>query len=142
MNDDKIQKMNVERLQNYSDALYKVIFERYKIFPQISTLSSALIVLVMQATDLVKTKSLALVSLIILLSLIPISLFSILSQLGENANVLSERIENILQSSINSSKINNFWGFSPWIIFFFFPVAIILIILSLFNLNKLLGLGN
>lgn len=129
MNENK-QQTNIERLKNYSDALYRVILERYKILLQISTLSVALVGLVTQATNLVKVKNLALISFIILLALIPLSVFGILYQLGCDAKILSERIESISQPTKNQTETNNFMNIFPWIIFFFFSISIVLVILS------------
>jgi len=136
MTEEEQRQMNLERLRNYKDALYAVILERYKILPLISTLSAALVGLVIQGTDFVKIKSIAFISFIILLVLIPLSMFGILYQLGRDAEHLTEKIEGILLESKKSSvKALNFISIFPWIVYVLFLVAIILFILSFFNLQ-------
>ncbi len=135
MNEEELRQMNLERLRNYSSALYAVIFERYKILPLISTLSAALVGLVIQGTDLVKIKSLAFISFIILLILIPLSIFGILYQLGRDVENLSDKIKNILQPTKSPVRTASFISIFPWIVYVLFLVAIILIILSFFNLQ-------
>jgi len=136
MTEEELRQMNLERLRNYGNALYAVIFERYKILPLISTLSAALVGLVIQGTDFVKIKSLAFISFIILLILIPLSVFGILYQLGRDAEHLAEKIEGILSEPKKSSiRVSNFISIFPWIVYVLFLVAIILFILSFFNLQ-------
>ena len=127
--------MNLERLENYKDALYAIILERYKILPLISTLSAALVGLVIQGTDFIKIRSLAFISFITLLILIPLSVFGILYQLGRDAENLGEKIENILEPRKPSVRASNFMGIFPWVVYVFFLISIILIILSFFNLQ-------
>lgn len=135
MTEEELRQMNLERLRNYSSALYAVIFERYKILPLISTLSAALVGLVIQGTDLVKVKALAFISFITLLILIPLSILGILYQLGRDAENLSEKIENILQPTKSPTKTTNFISIFPWIVYVLFLIAITMFILSFFNLQ-------
>ena len=135
MTEEETRQMNLERLRNYSNALYTVIIERYKILPLISTLSAALVGLVIQGTDFVKIKSLAFISFIALLILIPLSVFGILYQLGRDAEHLAEKIENILQPTKSSGNTSGFMSIFPWIVYVVFLTAIILFILSFFNLQ-------
>ncbi len=135
MTDDETQKMNIERLRNYSNALYSAVTERYKILPLISTLSAALVGLVIQHTELVKTQTLVFISLIIFLILIPLSVFVALYQSGQDIEILADRIENILLPIKNQKEDSNFIIIFPWILFFFFSIAIVLMILSFFNLK-------
>lgn len=135
MTEEETRQMNLERLRNYSNALYTVIIERYKILPLISTLSAALVGLVVQGTDFVKIKSLAFISFVTLLLLIPISVFGILYQLGRDAEYLAEKIENILQPTKAHGGSSDFMSIFPWIVYVLFLIAIILFILSFFNLR-------
>jgi len=135
MTEEELRQMNLERLKNYKDVLYAAILERYKILPLISTLSAALVGLVIQGTDFVKIKSLAFISFVTLLILIPLSVFGILYQLGRDIENLAEKIENILEPRKPSTKTSNFMSIFPWIIYVLFLIAIILIILSFFNLQ-------
>lgn len=126
----------LERLRNYKDALYTVIIERYKILPLISTLSAVLIGLIIQGTDFVKIKNVAFISFIILLTLIPLSVFGILYQLGRDTERLSKKIEDILSKTKKlPATESNFISIFPWIIYVLFLIAIILFILSFFNLQ-------
>lgn len=133
MNEEELRKMNLERLRNSGSVLYTIIFERYKILPLISTLSAALVGLVIQGTDLVKIKVLAFISFITLLILIPLSIFGILYQLGCDAKNLGEKIENILEPRKSLARTSNFMSTFPWVVYGIFLVAIIFIILSFFN---------
>lgn len=135
MNEEELRKMNLERLKNYGPVLYAIIFERYKILPLISTLSAALVGLVIQDTDLVKIKVLAFISFVTLLILIPLSIFGILYQLGCDAENLGEKIENILEPRKSLARTSNFMSIFPWVVYGIFSVAIIFIILSFFNLQ-------
>lgn len=129
------KQMQLKRIENYSHALYLVVIERYKVLPLISTLSAALVGLVIQNTELIKIRSLALISLIILLILIPLSVFAILYQLESDIKNIADRIENVSQPGKNPITNTNFISIFPWIIFFFFSIAIILAILSFFDLR-------
>ncbi len=134
MTEEEIRQMNLERLRNYKDALYAVIIERYKILPLISTLSAALVGLIIQGTDFVKIKIVAFISFIALLILIPISVFGILYQLGRDAEHLAEKIENILQQTKSPRGTSGFMSIFPWIVYVLFLISIVLFILSFFNL--------
>ena len=129
----ELRQMNLERLKNYKDVFYLVILERYKILPLISTLSAALVGLIMQGTDFVKIKSLALISFIVLLILIPLSVFGILYQLERDAERLKKKIENILEPEKSSPETSNLMSVFPWIVYIFFVIAITLFILSFFS---------
>lgn len=135
MTEEELRQMNLERLKNYKDALYVVILERYKILPFISTLSAALVGLVIQGTDFVKIKSIAFISFVFLLILIPISVFGILYQLGRDAEHLAGKIENILQPTKPPREMSNFMNIFPWIIYVLFLISIVLFVLSFFNLQ-------
>lgn len=132
MTEEELRQMNLERLGNYSHALYAVILERYKVLPLISTLSAVLVGLIIQGTDLVKIKILAFISFVILLVLIPLSVFGILYQLERDIKNLANKIENILQTANSPANTSNFISIFPWIVYSFFLVAIILVILSFF----------
>lgn len=137
MTDDEIRQMNMmERLKNYSNALYLVIIERYKVLPLISTLSAALVGLSIQSTTLVKTADLALIALLMLIALIPISVFGILYQLGRDAEVLATRIKNLPNGLTQEQSTPSFMGIFPWVVYVIFLGAIILFLLSFFELNK------
>ena len=127
--------MNMKRLENYSNALYLAIIERYKVLPLISTLSAALVGLAMQSTTLVKTADLATIALFMLIALIPISVFGILYQLGRDVEHLAEKIETILEPTRSSVKTSNFISIFPWIVYVLFLIAIVLFILSFFKLQ-------
>lgn len=131
MDENKLKEMNLERLRNYSNALYQVIFERYRVLPLISTLSSALVGLTIQNSELIKVQFLAFISFVTFLILIPLSVYATLYQLGKDTEHLSNKIENVCQRTENQTKNTNFVG----IIFFFFWIAIVLFILSLFDLR-------
>lgn len=135
MTDEEIKQMNLERLRNYGNALYLVIIERYRVLPLISTLSAALVGLTIQSTELIKIQTLALISFIILLLLIPLSVFTTLYQLGRDVENLADRIKNISQPTGNQMGNTSFISIFPWILFFLFSIAIILMILSFFNLR-------
>ena len=133
MNENEQRQMNLERSKNYSHALYSAIIERYKILPLISTLSAALVGLVIQGTDLVKINILAFISFITLLILIPLSVFGILYQLGDDIKSLADKIDNILQPTKLSVKTSSLMSILPWVVYVLFLMAIILFILSFFN---------
>jgi hypothetical protein len=135
MTDEELRQMNIERLRNYGSALYNVIIERYKVLPTISTISSALAVFIFQGTTLIQTRILAHISLVILLILIPLSIFGTLYQLGKDADHVAENIKNLLHNSASDIKNVDFFNPFLWILFFFFSMAIILMILSFFNLQ-------
>ena len=141
MTEEKIQQMNLKRVDNYGSLLYSIILERYKVLPLISTLSSVLIGLVIQGTDLVKVQSLAFISFIIFLILIPLSVFAILYQLSKDFAQIVNRLENI-RKEFNSQQVDgqpkaiNLTGLFLWILFYFFSLAIILFVLSFFDLNS------
>lgn len=135
MTEDEIRQVNMKRLENYSNALYLVIVERYKVLPLISTLSAALVSLALQGTTLVKTTDLAIIALFMLIALIPVSLFGILYQLGRDAEVLATRIKNIPNETMQEQSTSGFMRIFPWIVYVIFLVAIILVLLSFFNLR-------
>jgi len=127
------QEMDLERLKNYSNALYLVIIERYKVLPLISTLSAALVGLAIQNTNIIKTGDLATIALFILIALIPISVFGILYQLERDIEHLAEKIETISEQTRYPIKTSNFISIFPWIIYVLFLIAIIIFILSFFK---------
>lgn len=134
MTEEELKQMNLERLRNYSTALYSAIIERYKVLPLISTLAAALVGLTIQGTELIKIQSLAFISFVILLLLIPLSVFATLYQLEIDIKNLADRIENTRLIS-KERAAQNFMSIFPWMLFFFFSIAIILMILSFFNLR-------
>ena len=135
MTEEELRQMNLERLRNYSGAMYSAIIERYRVLPLISTLSAALVSLTIQSTELIKIQSLAFIAFVILLLLIPLSVFATLYQSGRDIESLADRIKNILQPTGNQTGNTNFIGTFTWFLFFLFSVAIILMILSFFDLK-------
>lgn len=128
MTDDETRQMNLERLRNYSHALYAVIIERYKILPLISTLSAAVVGLIIQSATLVKTADLAFIALFMLIALIPISVFGILYQSGHDIEALATKIKNLPDGTNRERDASDFMG----ICYVIFLIAIILLLLSFF----------
>ena len=107
MGENEIRQMLLEEIKNYGGALYSVASERYKILPLISTISAALVGLLIQSNILIKHRELAFVALIILLILMPISIFFHLFQLDQTNIYLQKKLKNIGKIDQNNPKINN-----------------------------------
>lgn len=132
MSENDERQMNLERIKNYASALYIAVVERYKILPLISTISATLVGLLIQSNMLIKTRYLSFISLIILLLLIPISMFTLLYQLDQDRRALTDRITNILNPEPNNNIKDGAAGWFLYFLFGMFSLAIILIVLSFF----------
>ncbi|XOB46618.1 MAG: hypothetical protein ACKKMV_00325 [Candidatus Nealsonbacteria bacterium] len=135
-------KLEIESIKTRGDLLFKIIFERYKILPLISTLSVALLVLSTINERLIKNFLFFKASLIMLILLIPASVFVFLTSLKKEEETIARRIEEIGKQIENPSpKLNKEKGFleslllwSPWIITELLTIGIFWFILSLFIL--------
>lgn len=137
MHENNIRQMNLERVKNYGNALYIVANERYKILPLISTVSAALIGLLIQGNILIKHRELAFIALIILLLLIPISIFVNLFQLDQTNVYLQKKLKNIGKIDQNTPKLNSLPYWFPYFLLIIFWSSIILVILSLLSWNHI-----
>lgn len=132
--EEKIKKeIEMEKIKTRANLLFKIIFERYKTLPLISTLLVALLVISAISEKLIKNFLFFKTSLIILLLLIPISIFAFLASLKKEEGAIARRIRDPNhKSGIKKDFFSSLLLWSPWIITGVLTIAIFWFILSLF----------
>ena len=127
---NKKSELELQRVMQLHQMQVSVILERYKILPQRSTLSAALIGLITFNGDFIKIQWLSLLAFIIMLLLIPFSIALLLYQLERDVEHIDTQIKRSFLDTPDVSGHTNPMGPLLWILWLFFFVSITFLIIS------------
>lgn len=135
-----------KRLKSFFDLLNKSIWERFKVLPLISSLSAMLLIIATFNKELIPLTFFVRWLIVILLSLIPISLFGYLVELRNAENHALRRIDEItegeLKEEIKKRTEGKFIAYLPWLVSAVLTIIIFLLALLVLKVPVISILNN
>lgn len=124
-------ELQKEEVKLYKEILFTAVRERYAMLPTISTLSATLLVVATFNPDLIEITCFVKITLSILLTIIPLSLFGYLWELKKTEDKAVKWFEKYGRMG-DMKLFDKVLSYLPWIMFCVLSVAIISIIVFIF----------
>ncbi len=140
MSQEKKDYIKEERRKLYGDLLLKVVWERYKLLPQISVLAATLLIVATFNEKVIPLTNFVRLLIILFLTVIPICLFGYLFALKEAENKGKEGLKGIFGQKLSKGK-EFFIAYLPWYMAGFITILIIFLIVLIiqgFTYNQIL----
>lgn len=108
------QEIKEKRLDNFRDVLMHAVRERYNLLPQISALAATLLVIA-TFTNVIQLTSFVRFLIVVLLLLIPVSLWGYLIALNQEEERAKKGLDELVNKKLTDKiKSNIFLAYLPW----------------------------